>query len=659
MVLLTILLFLQLHTHCYSFNYIPFFRYSTTMTQKLTCSEIDALVAERDQHRAVMNYAKSDEIKTYLASIGVEIFDVSYKCEGNSKWTYTNEVVSSVETNLMTLAHEAYHALSTGCATESDIVAKAMELLKLQSYGLESKEEAVSNVSVSVGGSRTVVYKSSEMNGRKYVDAAFEFCMAGVSDPVLFTMLADFAKNELIRFGSKSSCKPLPILQMIEKLAVAGVRDHDIFAVAKDLLQKKGNQKDMHGMEDSMHGGYNLFSRRPLLWLWRYATKQKKPTKTSAPKDVEVEQSANADMECTQDVTIQPMPAFTELFTDPSLPLVLDLGCGYGVPLLNLCDQQHRGVFARRCNYLGVDLSDRAIRYASGMSKRWGFAGTCAFVYADCEAALAHIRTTYPGPVVLAMVNFPTPYDVSLVLGDAAEVPIETVAGAEKRKFSDAADSNEPTSPAQDTSDEPDEHVKLGGNTQLPDSFDNFMVNQALVRCMVDVLSQRSLAGVAPVLFLQSNVEDVVVTMRNIVHSVLSAEAAPTSTKTLISDEVCEVQAAIDQIFRPVAPGLEGSAGLRWRTLAELQQATSGAPGTGRMSRRLQLWSKALEDAPKEEAVASGPSHDNVHSVAARHRAAGLGWLASTPLPGNARTETEVHCDIEKQPVHRTIFVLK
>ena len=634
------------------------------MTQKLTCSEIDALVAERDHHRAVMNYAKSDEIKTYLASIGVEIFDISYKYDGNSKWTHTNEVVSSVETNLMTLAHEAYHSLSTGSATESDVVAKAMELLKLQSYGIDNKEEVVSNVDVNVGGSRTVVYKSSEMNGRKYVDAAFEFCMAGVSDPALFTMLADFARNELVRFGSKSSCKPLPILQMIEKLAVAGVRNHDIFAVAKELLQKKGNQKDMHGMEDSMHGGYNLFSRRPLLWLWRYATKQKKPTKTSIPKDakaeVETEENENTDTICASDVTVQSLPAFVELFTDPSLPLVLDLGCGYGVPLLNLCDQQHRGLFARRCNYLGVDLSDRAIRYASGISKRWGFTGTCAFVYADCEAALDHIRSTYPGPVVLAMVNFPTPYGVSSVLGDSAEAPVETVAGAEKRKFAEEAASNELTNPAQDCSLGPDKHVKLGGNTQLPDSFDNFMVNHALVRSMVDVLTKKSLAGVAPVLFLQSNVEDVVVTMSNIVHSVLSTDATNTnSVRKMDSGEVDVVQAAIDLIFRPVAPALADTATLRWRTLEELQQATSGAPGTGRMSRRLQLWLKALEDAPTDDAAAIVASQENVHGVAARHRAAGHGWLASTPLPGNARTETEVHCDIEKQPVHRTIFVLK
>jgi hypothetical protein len=52
-----------------------------------------------------------------------------------------------------------------------------------------------------------------------------------------------------------------------------------------------------------------------------------------------------------------------------TLPLVLDVGCGFGVSLLGLAAAEHsRGGVAAPVayNYLGCDLSSHCIAYASG-----------------------------------------------------------------------------------------------------------------------------------------------------------------------------------------------------------------------------------------------------------------------------------------------------
>lgn len=74
-------------------------------------------------------------------------------------------------------------------------------------------------------------------------------------------------------------------------------------------------------------------------------------------------------------------------FQDATLPLVVDVGCGFGVSLLGLAAVEHRHRHAHRdsekpdfgnksgegnvgvggYNYLGCDLSSHCIAYASGM----------------------------------------------------------------------------------------------------------------------------------------------------------------------------------------------------------------------------------------------------------------------------------------------------
>jgi len=176
------------------------------------------------------------------------------------------------------------------------------------------------------------------MQGRKYADAAFEFSMSGITDSELFAMLADSAYSELKRFGSRPSCKPVNILHIVEKLAVAGVRDHRVFGLAHNILKTRGVAEDVT-KQLKQPNRYSLFSSRPLMWLWRYATKQKKPTNSttldnrgqhthssvSLPEAMDTlkDEMMNKTTPVESTDTKIEYPPFSALFNDCSLPLIL------------------------------------------------------------------------------------------------------------------------------------------------------------------------------------------------------------------------------------------------------------------------------------------------------------------------------------------------
>jgi SAM-dependent methyltransferase len=82
---------------------------------------------------------------------------------------------------------------------------------------------------------------------------------------------------------------------------------------------------------------------------------------------------------------------------------VVDLGCGYGVSLLGLADNDRDA----SCNYLGVDMSARAVSFASRISRSWGLAERCVFVHADAFDILNDVIEQYSGPVRWISCHFP------------------------------------------------------------------------------------------------------------------------------------------------------------------------------------------------------------------------------------------------------------
>ena len=176
---------------------------------------------------------------------------------------------------------------------------------------------------------------------------------------------------------------------------------------------------------------------------------------------------------------------WSAMFKDTSRPLVVDVGCGMGVSLLGLASldnnighhtTQHDEIQIEwsECNFLGVDLSRLAIRYAQGVSERWSLE-RLSFLVDSAEVCLKRINETYPGKVPLVMLQFPTPYRFQSASTDDEDGGVDSVASK-------------------------------GFNSQLPEgsASDDFMVTEQLLSLTHKVLSKHN-----GQLLIQSNCEDV------------------------------------------------------------------------------------------------------------------------------------------------------
>jgi len=294
----------------------------------------------------------------------------------------------------------------------------------------------------------------TDIRGRASADAAFSFAMAGVADQELYQMLAIIACKELERVGRRPSFRSKYILQMVEKLAAAGIGGHQkVFHVAAECLQFKGEHADV--VEQLLSNQFDLLSTRPLLWIWRFSSKQSKVQPFMMP-----DRGENS--------------GWMESFDDPSRSLIVDLGCGMGVSLLGLtrADEnfaassegelvQYNGW--KDSNLVGCDASTLNLGFGRGISKRWSLDGHLQYVCSSAEQLLDDIDSSYKGRVPLIMIQFPSPF-----------------------RF----------------------RGKSEGNSQLPEA-DTFMVSGHLLRTAARILDADGL------LLIQSNVEDVAVSIRD------------------------------------------------------------------------------------------------------------------------------------------------
>jgi hypothetical protein len=249
----------------------------------------------------------------------------------------------------------------------------------------------------------------------------------------------------------------------------------------------------------------------------------------------------------------------------------------------------------------------------------------------------------------MVMVNFPTPYAVDAVLERPSSV----------EKVTDAYGEEEAEHMCGEGAQCDGTHAEsaIAGNSQLPDGFRNFMFNMELVDLITEAVVAR--AGVAAnttapssLLLLQSNVEDVVVTMSNMV-KLRARERADAGRACSGEGFAVPDESSLDGAVRTLY-GAELVEPPRWRTCDELVASTDISRGGGRISQRLQTWLTDLECSPVVDGKMGTAERST--DIRGRSRACGVGWLHANPLPGNARTETEVHCEVEKQPVHRCLF---
>jgi hypothetical protein len=107
----------------------------------------------------------------------------------------------------------------------------------------------------------------------------------------------------------------------------------------------------------------------------------------------------------SRNMMVVPSPAWSELYPDASLPLVLDLGAGSGRFLLSLGEQDA----ARARNYLGIEIREPLVGRAAFWAEKKGlshvrYAATNANVNAPAWL------DAYPGPLALVCILHPDPH---------------------------------------------------------------------------------------------------------------------------------------------------------------------------------------------------------------------------------------------------------
>jgi len=558
--------------------------------------EIDALINERVAARKARDFVRADEIKTLLEEppYFLEIIDKSYKQGGGSTWR---------RRNVDTTCHGILDKLK----------AMAADAASLQSP--EQQQDFVHEVLTLLREDASKDQDCREMQGRKFIDAAFELALLGLGNASreLFDFLMDQQLSELRRWGPRVSVRTLDISRMVEKAAAAGiVRGHALYHLAAELVRAKrdaGQCDEEDGGDTAAEllenaGDFSLSSSRPKMFIWKHLSKQRKAGRQSEQADPEPSSSTTT--------TIQPSHLEHLGFADPSLPLVIDLGCGLGVSLLAIAaaskdnrmgllsynSEPSSGSSQQRYNFLGIELNAQSVRYTRGVSERWGLTDVLRVLCCDVEAGLDCLlgegqeSCPYPGPVHLVVCNFPTPFRLGNEFGSEDE---GDSGGCEDGDHEDR--------------DESEQVAEQVGNSQLPE-LSQFMLNAPIVSKIERLLRQG-----AGQFLIQSQVEDVAVWTRRLVETETNLEVPATP------------------------PSRHRSLPRATARHTHVDEEASGSWAEDCMEAELsERQRRVLRTRPGVE------------------RAAGPGWLSESPLPPCAASETEVLCAIEEKRVHRIIF---
>jgi len=414
-----------------------------------------------------------------------------------------------------------------------------------------------------------------DLRGRKAADAAFWFAMSGVTNPALFDELCTITANELERFGTRSSCKPKHVLQMVEKLAAAGVRGmaaDRVFRVAAHCLSFKG-YKDENVIQSMEKGWFGFHTERSLLLLWRFSTRQRKQ-RSFLQTAAEHWEAGSTNIASLHDVSHE-KSSWWNAFDDPTKPLVIDIGCGFGASLLGLADPTSADgdktverVDVSHCNFVGADLSRIGIGFGKSVASRWGIDDRLQLVVASAETILEEAIERYPGVVKLVMIQFPTPYRL--------------VANSTSVERSD-----------DDTSVPSDGSPRY--NSQLPaNKISGFMVTDDLLKLSHEALKSDKTTNTPGCLLVQSNCEDVAVTIRKM---------------------------AVDT-------------GFEWDANQFVAKYDGSISEQARTPQRTSTWLKMGGE-----------------------KAEGAGWCSEPILPRQGATETEISCIINGTPIHRCLLI--
>ena len=494
------------------------------------------------------------------------------------------------------------------------------------------------------------------VDATQYAEAAYTLALAGVDQRPLFNGLADatWRAVEAVAKAPGSAAERaalLDVTSIAECLAVAGIdSEHPVFeALSGTAKGGAAGGKTRAALPAALHDPASLAR------LWRHSASQHKRKAVSKPAegspplgpasrpwrlvdvslyaakaDDGVFDAARGTLDVSGDMTGMRPPVPSDLFADPSLPLVVDVGCGFGVSLLGMALERSEGGEGgegTRFNYLGGDLSGHAIGFANGLARRWGLtrhttaqapsmlaaesgdavlaagaaararakaggsgdlgAGRVAFCVTDAESLVRWAKYVYAGPVVQLLIQFPTPYKLEKGGGAAGGAGEPQAKKAKKAGGGGGG----------------------GGGFHLPSKEQASYSEDGVTFMVTPTLMELCASALAPdgLLYVSSNVEDVAVTMKGLL------------TKSDTAGE-----------FEPHAP-------------ADAETSGSAAEASH--------WAAAVQwDVPLRQRRWAEQGGE---------RATGSGWLQSNPQGAIARTETEAVYETDGKPVHRGCWVRK
>ena len=91
-------------------------------------------------------------------------------------------------------------------------------------------------------------------------------------------------------------------------------------------------------------------------------------------------------------------------FADPSLPLILDVGCGYGRFLLAFINN------VPGYNALGLEIREPVVDRANRWAETLELQRKVRFVLANATVSVDHMLRSFPGPLSLVTIQFPDPH---------------------------------------------------------------------------------------------------------------------------------------------------------------------------------------------------------------------------------------------------------
>ncbi|EOD18518.1 hypothetical protein EMIHUDRAFT_458920 [Emiliania huxleyi CCMP1516] len=191
------------------------------------------------------------------------------------------------------------------------------------------------------------------IEGRHAIDVAFNLALAGAADSPALDMLAATAEAELreLRWRRRGWSKPrsaYTLVQLAEKAAAAGLAAPlGLFDIIGEMLSECGEYSEL--ATDLQAGRFGLSSPRAAAWLYRTARKQPKWSMGDAR------------------AAAQPAAPCARLPRGGS-PLVLDLGCGFGVGVLTAAAASRRD--GDGTAFVGCDLSPLGVAFAPAADSR-------------------------------------------------------------------------------------------------------------------------------------------------------------------------------------------------------------------------------------------------------------------------------------------------